>query len=667
MRSINALSSVLILVLPLAGMAQPAAGKMEPGLAVTFNSQVGGGSDLAVTPNLSLFIGASKAPTPFLPAGPFRATWEGTVSAELRSDFFFQAELNGNLKLVINDATVLDVSGTGNASPLSQAVHLRKGQNALRAEFTSPSKGDAFVRLFWTERGTNTSPIPLAVLNHASSPELQAAAELRLGRELFLEYRCANCHTADFTARAAVPELNANAPAFDGIGARRNSDWIARWVLDPKSLRPSAFMPRLLLGSDAKADAEAIASYLASLRGDAINRQAVRLNQPAPEREHTSDGKNLFEKLQCGSCHNPPDDQEPDSQKISLRHTAEKFSAGKLAEFLEAPEADFPWTRMPNFKLSTSEAKTLSNFIGASAERAPVPATAADPARLERGQKLVQNSGCLNCHSFKAANSFSAPKLPELSADKWARGCLAAEPRADSRAPRFEFSAVQRSALQAFGRTDRLSLTRHVPGEFAERQTRLLRCGSCHGQIELVPPLNILGAKLKPEWAAQFMAGEISYKPRAEKHPRGESWMEARMPAFRTHANWLAEGLAAEHGLPPRTAAEPPVDLQMAKIGQKLASKDAGFSCTSCHGIGPVEATEVVESEGINLAYSAERLLPSYYRRWLRSPISIDPQTKMPVYFDEGKSPLTEILEGDPEKQIDALWQYIRLSGKMPP
>ena len=119
--------------------------------------------------------------------------------------------------------------------------------------------------------------------------------------------------------------------------------------------------------------------------------------------------------------------------------------------------------------------------------------------------------------------------------------------------------------------------------------------------------------------------------------------------------------MAAQHGFPSRTLPEPPIDLELAKIGRKLVGKENGFSCVSCHSIGSQGATEVVESEGINLAYAAERLLPSYYRRWLRRPMSIDPQTKMPLYFEEGKSPLSETLEGDAEKQIDALWQYLRL------
>jgi mono/diheme cytochrome c family protein len=324
---------------------------------------------------------------------------------------------------------------------------------------------------------------------------------------------------------------------------------------------------------------------------------------------------------------------------------------------------------MPNFNLSVSEANALANFLtlaGQKKEVAPfTDPTVPDANRAATGKNLIQTSGCLNCHNLKIENRFSAPKSMDLGPANWRQGCLAEQPAPDSKAPRFSFSTEQRLALAAFGKTDRLSLARHVPAEFAERQCRLLNCNACHGQIELVPSLEILGGKLKPEWSARFIAGEIPYKPRAEKHPRGEPWLEARMPAFKSRAKALAEGLAAQHGFPPQTPPEPPVDLDLAKIGQKLIGKEGGFSCISCHGIGPVPAAEVFESEGVNLAHAAERLLPTYYRRWLRNPLSIDPQTKMPVYFDEGKSPLTDTLDGDAEKQIGALWQYLRLGDKM--
>ena len=138
------------------------------------------------------------------------------------------------------------------------------------------------------------------------------------------------------------------------------------------------------------------------------------------------------------------------------------------------------------------------------------------------------------------------------------------------------------------------------------------------------------------------------------------------MPGFKARGHLIAEGMAALHGYPPKTPAEPPIDNELAKLGQKLIGKDGGFSCISCHGVGKLAAMDVFESEGINLAYSYERLLRDYYYRWMRNPLSIDSQTKMPVYFEEGKSPLTEILDGDAEKQVTAVWHYLRLGDKMP-
>ncbi len=659
-------SLAIIFGLPLISFTQSATSKGEPGLAVTFESLGGKASDVATAPNIWLFVQAGKSAAPFLPAGSFTATWQGTISAELRSTFFFQAELNGGLKLEINGASVLETNTTGAASALSSAVQLHKGPNVLKAFFHSPAEGDAFLRVSWAEKGAATGPIPLAGLNHAVTAELIEAEKLRLGRDLFLDYRCVRCHQGSF-GDAGVPELNMDAPAFEGIGSRRNYDWMARWIVDPKALRPGAHMPRLLAGPKAKEDAEAIAAYLASLKEEATASPSVTREGTHPSIAATATSTPLFDKFQCAVCHDVPGAKEFDSKKISLGQVTEKFTSGRLTEFLRAPEAHFAWTAMPNFKLSQSEAEGLASSLTAAAEKPKEVAAPTGPEMRERGKKLVQNSACLNCHTLRLENSFSAPKLADLTAARWTEGCLAAQPAADSKAPRFAFSSVEREALKAFGGTDRLSLARQVPAEFAERQARRLNCSGCHGAVDLVPPLESLGGKLRPEWAARFMAGEILYKPRAEKHPRGETWLEARMPAFKSCAKLLADGLAAQHGFAPQTPSEPPVDLNLAKLGQKLASKEAGFSCISCHAIGSLEAAEVFDSEGINLARAAERLLPDYYRRWLRSPASIDPQTKMPLYFDGGKSQLTDILDGDAEKQIDALWQYLRLGEKMPP
>jgi len=669
-------ASALVIGFALLTSAAPdgnaAEAKPEAGLIMTITS--GTEQETSVAQNVALHVEAGKSATPFTPGGTFTAVWAGFLNADLRGNFSFQADLNGALKVEINGAVVLDASGTGGASPLTKPIQLNKGPNAFKASFTSTGKGDSFVRLAWTEKPPFTGPIPPAAFTHADSVELKTGAELRLGRELFLNHRCIQCHTDATLADGGVPELKMDAPSLEGIGARRNYDWMARWILDPKSLRPGAQMPKLLHGPKAREDAEAIAAYLASLKtGGELKLTEVayktRQNEPGEGEAQAANGeaKPLYERLHCIGCHNPPDAKEPDPAKLSQKRIAEKFPAGKLAEFLRAPEAHYAWTRMPNFHLTATEAKELEDWLFAAAPKVEPKTAPTDAAVIERGKKLVQSTGCLNCHSLGMENQLKAPPVNALHSRHVAKrekvpagDCLGQSPAAD-----YGFTPEQRAALNAFTIAGFASLSRDVPAEFAARQARALNCTACHGQLDLVPAFEILGGKLKPEWAAKFIAGEIPHKVRYDAHPKGEPWVESRMPAFKSRAGILAHGMAQLHGYAPKSPTEAPVDPALAEVGRKLAGKDGGFSCVSCHGIGPVLAMEVFESEGMNLAYSADRLLPDYYRRWFRAPTSIDPQTKMPVYFDEGKSPLTDVLDGDGERQISAVWEYLKLRDKM--
>jgi cbb3-type cytochrome oxidase cytochrome c subunit len=666
------LAGVIIALMP-SDESRAADSKPEPGLAVTFT--VGESKSITRSGSVRLLVEPGQAPTPFLRGGKFTAVWEGAINADLRGNHSFQAELNGTLKVEINGAVVLEASSTGGASPLSKPVQLNKGPNPFKATFTAPEKDAAFVRLSWTEDPPFTSPVPPAAFTHIPSPELETSARLLLGRELFLDARCFKCHSDEKTVSAGIPELKMDAPTFEGIGGRRHYDWMAKWILDPKSVRPNAQMPKLLSGTKAKEDADAIAAFLASLKtgGEVTFNEVaykVRQNEPAEGEGHVpmGDPKPLYERLHCIGCHNPPDASEPDPAKLSQKGVAEKFPAGKLADFLRAPAAHYAWTRMPDFHLSATEAKELEDFLFAAAPKPVSRPAPTDAAILDHGRMLIQTTGCLNCHSLQQENQAKAPALSALhdrhlkKRDKVPAGdCLGKTPAAN-----YRFNETQRAALDAFTQAGFDSLTRHVPAEFASRETRSLNCNACHGQLDLIPPLEILGGKLKPEWTEKLLAGSIPHKFRYDAHPKGEPWVEARMPAFRTRAHDLATGMAQQQGYASKSPPEPPVDTALAEIGRKLVGKDGGFSCISCHGVGPMLALEVFESEGINLVYSADRLLPGYYRRWFRAPTSIDPQTKMPVYFDEGKSPLTEVLDGDGEKQITAVWDYLKMRDQMP-
>jgi hypothetical protein len=42
------------------------------------------------------------------------------------------------------------------------------------------------------------------------------------------------------------------------------------------------------------------------------------------------------------------------------------------------------------------------------------------------------------------------------------------------------------------------------------------------------------------------------------------------------------------------------------------------------------------------------------------NPTQIDPESKMPVYFSDGESPLPDVLSGSADAQINAIWECFK-------
>ena len=645
-RSLNLISKInralgLLLAICVAPFALPSASLTE-GLAWQLKTPSGEIDHLLVS-NVWLQVPGGTAATPFLSRGPFTATWTGFLNLELRGEYTFQADLNGSLKLFLNGENVLEATESGKQAGPGKKIRLKKGTNSILAEFASPAKGDSRLRLYWVPADGFQQPIPNRALTTSPFSEIMSQSQKRRhGRDLFLEHRCLNCHQA----RPGPPsELIREAPDFNELAGRRSEAWLAKWIEDPKAHRPAARMPRMLFDAKVPEKARAIASFLGSLKPNHSTAIASK-SDPAQE----AAGKDLYQKLKCQACH---DLEGPGNrEKISLLRAGENFLPGELIRYLEMPERGHPWTRMPNFRLSANEALQLAAALGADAKAAS-PATG---PLVAEGKGLVEILGCLNCHALKGA---AAPPFLAWPGGKKEQGCLAGKPNENSKAPFFGFSTTERESLAYFLAGGADSLTRDTPADFARREIQNLNCHGCHGQPEGFPSLELLGEKLKPEWMGAFISGGMNTKPR--------TWLESRMPAFPRYGKTIGAGLALAHGFPATTPPAEAVDSKKAEIGQTLVSAQGGFSCVSCHAVAGYAATEVFEAPGINLALSHARMQPDYFQRWLLNPAMIDPQTKMPVYFDsEGKSPLTEILDGDARKQIDALWHYLGLEDKMP-
>lgn len=93
---------------------------------------------------------------------------------------------------------------------------------------------------------------------------------------------------------------------------------------------------------------------------------------------------------------------------------------------------------------------------------------------------------------------------------------------------------------------------------------------------------------------------------------------------------------------------------------EKLLSLFNDYACTSCHAGGFTKDEQLAP----NLHHAKKRLRASWIKKWLKNPYEILPYTNMPNFWEDGVSQNEEILDGDPDRQINALTKYILEIGK---
>lgn len=626
---------------------------LAPGLTLRFYDKDAKPLDARRVRLAALHIPRDTPPSPFVAPGLVHAKLTGYLKNPLKGDYRFRLTGTGTMILRINDKDVLKEPGQ------VVEVELAKNYNRIEIIYKSPAKGDSTLRLDWSGEKFGFEPVPPDVLfSRKDDADLVAQTVLREGRQLYANLHCARCHHNEpFAIRdtTKMPEMMSKGPALSSN--RLQSDWLTAWILNPRALRPEATMPRLLFGANAENEAADIAAYIGTLSRELLAPEGV-----APK---AAEGEALFKKLGCVTCHRLDDPKAADELgRLSLHYVNAKFAPQMLRVFLKAPHAHYPWSPMPDFKLSYAEADHLEAFLR---DQSKGKVDAKPKGDAKRGAKLFRDVGCYNCHEVQPWENpirVLTPRDLGLSG----KGCLAE--KHNSKAPDFGLAADQRASLTAFLKTDGQSLTRETPAEFSLRQVKSLRCDSCHrrdGEItrwhavledegkipETLPSLTWIGEKLKPAWTKKLFAGEADHRARP--------WLKARMPAFPARAEMLAVGLSHEHGFAIDEDERPKPDAKLAAIGEKLIPQQGGFKCNDCHGVGKQPAIQPFEAPGINLLDAAIRLRYNYYQRWMLAPDRVDVSMRMPIFATDGKTTqIREVFDGDARKQYDALWHYIQ-------
>jgi len=208
-----------------------------------------------------------------------------------------------------------------------------------------------------------------------------------------------------------------------------------------------------------------------------------------------------------------------------------------------------------------------------------------------------------------------------------------------------------------------------------EKGRRLVKennCQGCHqvenwgGAIQATlenaadyPPwLEGEGKKVQMEWLFEFLHQPYIVRP----------WLETRMPSFEFTTEQINQLIAYFSHIsdePYPFDAPWPVDppQEVLEAGRFLLT---AAGCVKCHkGLTP----EVQDKSSLapNLELAHERLKSDWILQWLRDPASIQPDTKMPNFWEYeywGDDPTyPTVFEGDAAKQIWAVAEYLKRHG----
>ena len=164
-------------------------------------------------------------------------------------------------------------------------------------------------------------------------------------------------------------------------------------------------------------------------------------------------------------------------------------------------------------------------------------------------------------------------------------------------------------------------------------------------EARLPPALTGVGRKLREPWLEAVLVQGGSTRP----------YIATRMPQYgEAHVGWLAKAFA-KVDIDGEPAAEKAPEPKLAKDGRTLVG-NKGLSCVSCHRYGKYDSLGMPAAD---LAQMTKRVRKDWFKRFLLKPQLEKPGTRMPEFWPEGKSVREEVLGGDLDEQIEAVWAYL--------
>ena len=255
----------------------------------------------------------------------------------------------------------------------------------IQAKITNPLSVNPAARMpQYLLTPTDLDAVTTALLSMTGSPANGSLARLVVPRpqnafrpagtfgELYERFKCSACHRFNGVGGGLAPDLS-----FEGSRAQRQ--WIAGFMKNPETLRPTLTfrMPQFNMTDQ---EASTIADYLTMV----LQSPSVRLvDQKAFTSQMADMGKQLYEvKYQCNACHTIG--SQGGYVGPNLSNAGNWLSAAWIEGWLKDPQTLVPGTIEPRRSLTDQEVQALTAYILTLKKSQPASTAAATATKGEQ-------------------------------------------------------------------------------------------------------------------------------------------------------------------------------------------------------------------------------------------------------------------------------------------
>lgn len=551
---------------------------------------------------------------------------------------------------------------------------------------------------------------------HFQQVYLKDGVNFSKAKQTFLESGCVGCHYLN-----GYNDVKKIGPHLNLLAKKVSPEWTYRWIKNPTSYNAHTRMPNFKFSDD---QSEAITAFLFDLSKQTdfsfTNQSGSYVGGSA------SEGEKIFESVGCQACHVVGNKTKVREARATgydiapeLTKAGTKLNGDWIFDWLKNPKHFSPDTKMPNLRLTDSEAKHLTAFILSNKDltkHEKIKLDLQSKEKIIKGGKLIKEFGCFGCHNIKGTekegkvsvnlSDFGRKRVEQMdfgntneihhnetenfkiqkdgkifvkhSWDGWVTGKLYnprlyQTERIIQKMPVFNFNETDRANLKLMlmsyrvdnpvvkyqqGQPDRLS-------DINKGQKLIIHyaCINCHN---IEDQGSYFAASLDdPAYGPPniSMTGAKVQEPWLVNFLNNPSpirpWLKVRMPTF----NFTEEEIntISKYFLATSKKKLELRNYSAHKVNEANLEKGKylfeTFQCIKCHKLGG-DVTDAA-SLAPDLLMAKNRLKPEWIVDWLRDPQVIQPGTMMPGFFPDGETPLPDELGGNSNLQMEAIRDHL--------